>query len=454
MYDWLITIAIVLTASIAILLGWSLAHPVSLWLVIRFPLKAVSVYLTWANIAQGCGLTNKRRRLRWAVDGVPLLGSATMTLEAKRKLRRVAVDKPPRLGLVRPHRLGFKVNVHLMDGQTPDDYTARLTNLAHAWRVHSVRLATWKPGRVTLLATRTDPLTEVRVPVLSEGLLRVRVGVLETGAPWVLDFRTVPHWLNTGATQSGKSTLLNALITGLAPQEVALVGLDLKGGVELTPYESRLSALATERADCSTLLDDLIVLVKARMGLCRAHKVRNIWKLPTPPIPIVVLVDEVAELFLMAHKGEKDEIAATATALLRLAQLGRAFGIYLFVCGQRVGSDLGPGVTALRSQLSGRVCHRVNDPETANMTLGDADPAALDAARQIAANMPGTAVMVGDDGRWYRARSVYVSEEQAEAAALAHADRAPKWADLMAKTAGLTMTDAELDELASELEPA
>jgi len=115
---------------------------------------------------------------------------------------------------------------------------------------------------------------------------------------------------------------------------------------------------------------------------------------------------------------------------LRVAQLGRAFGIYLVVCGQRIGSDLGPGVTALRSQLSGRICHRVNDPEPANMTLGDMDPAALDAARGIAAETPGVAVIAGQDGSWHRARSVYVSEEEAEAAARRFAHLTPTWSVL------------------------
>ncbi|MGW3344872.1 FtsK/SpoIIIE domain-containing protein [Nonomuraea rubra] len=455
MSDWLIPLAITVASVCTVLLVWRKLHPVSLWLALGYPLKAVHVYFTWGNVAHGCTLTRKRRRWRYTLDGLPVVGHASISLSQKRKVRRVDIDKPPRLGIIRPHRLGFRVNVKLMDGQTPENYTARLSNLAHAWRVHSVRLVSWKPGRVTLLATRGDPLATVSMPVLSEGLLRVRVGLLETGAPWVLDFRTVPHWLNTGATQSGKSTLLNALITGLSAQPVALVGFDLKGGVELTSYGQRLSAIATERAECLGLLDDLICLVKTRMALCRSNKARNVWKLPEElrPMPVVVLVDEVAELFLMAHKGEKDEINATATALLRLAQLGRAFGVYLFVCGQRVGSDLGPGVTALRSQLSGRVCHRVNDPETATMTLGDTDPAALDAARQIPANMPGTAIVVGEDGRWYRARSVYVSEEVAEAAAQAHADLAPKWADLLTATDTLTVTDAELEALAREGEP-
>jgi S-DNA-T family DNA segregation ATPase FtsK/SpoIIIE len=148
-------------------------------------------------------------------------------------------------------------------------------------------------------------------------------------------------------------------------------------------------------------------------------------------MPIVVLVDEVAELFLMADKAEKDEVTKTATALLRVAQLGRAFAVYLIVCGQRIGSDLGPGVTALRSQLSGRVCHRVNDPETATMTLGDLDPAALDVARAIAAETPGVCVIAGQDGSWHRARSVPTSEDEAEQAARDFAHLTPSWESLI-----------------------
>ena len=151
----------------------------------------------------------------------------------------------------------------------------------------------------------------------------------------MIDFRIVPHWLNAGATQSGKSNLANAIIKGLAPQPVALAGFDLKGGVEFTPYAPRLSALATTRAECVALLDDLVRLLADRMRTCREHGARNIWKLAAAarPIPVVVLVDEVAELFLMADKSEKEQIAKTATALLRVAQLGRAFGVYLIVAG-------------------------------------------------------------------------------------------------------------------------
>jgi S-DNA-T family DNA segregation ATPase FtsK/SpoIIIE len=436
------TIVVALGALAASAAGgwvWRRWLPRSFWYLIEFPVKAALVYLTWSHVAYGCGLTRKRRRWRISLDAVPLAGSmsrpardAAAVVVERRRVRSVVIEKAPPLWVLWPTRLGWRVWVKLLDGQVPDDYADVAERLAHAWRVHAVRVVKSKPGRVLLLATMRDPLTVVDVAPETGELLTVRPGRLENGQPWIIDFRTVPHWLNAGATQSGKSNLANAIIKGLAPQPIALVGFDLKGGVEFTPYAPRLSALATTRAECVGLLGDLVQVVIERMALCRTHGARNIWKLSEHlrPMPVVVLVDEVAELFLMADKSEKEEVSRAATALLRVAQLGRAFGVYLIICGQRIGSDLGPGVTALRSQLSGRICHRVNDPETANMTLGDMDPAALEAARQIPAEMPGVAVIAGQDGSWHRARSVYVSEEEAEHAARRFAHLARPWAEL------------------------
>ncbi|MEV5571110.1 FtsK/SpoIIIE domain-containing protein [Spirillospora sp. NPDC052269] len=439
-----VILALVGLAAAAVAAGlwaWRKFHPVSWWYVVQFPGRAVLAYLTWHHVASGCSLTRGRRRWRLTLDALPVVGqaakSAATVVQYRRRMRRVDVEKAPRIGLLRPTRLGWRVRVRLADGQVPADYEKAAEGIAHAWRVHSVRVVDVRPGRVTLWATMRDPLTEVTVSPETGELLKVRPGKLENGDDWVMDFRTMPHHLNAGATQSGKSTLMNAMIKGLAPQRVALVGFDLKGGVELTPYAPRLSALATTRRESVVLLEDLVVELEDRMALCRAHGARNVWKLPEDlrPVPIVVLVDEVAELFLMADKSEKDEIAKTGTALLRIAQLGRAFAVYLVICGQRIGSDLGPGVTALRAQLSGRICHRVNDPETANMTLGDMDPAALDAARAIPAETPGVCIVAGSDGSWYRARSVYVSEEDAEAAAREYAHLAPTWDDLIGSSA-------------------
>jgi S-DNA-T family DNA segregation ATPase FtsK/SpoIIIE len=453
MREIIILAGVALAASAAGALAWRHYYPRSFWLVAVFPLRAARLYLTWAHVASGCGLSTTRRRWRWTLEAVPVAGPlayaarGTIMATQRRRMRRVSVEHAPRLGIPWPGALGWRVKVRLLDGQVPDDYAKACEALAHAWRVHSVRLVRSAPGRVWLAALRSDPLASVSIEPGTGELLKVTPGRVETGEPWVIDFRMVPHWLNAGATQSGKSNLANAIIKGLAPQPVALVGFDLKGGVEFTPYAPRLSALATTRAECGALLDDLTGILAGRMRLCRQHGARNIWRLPEElrPVPVVVLVDEVAELFLMASKSEKDEVARTGTALLRVAQLGRAFGVYLIICGQRIGSDLGPGVTALRSQLSGRVCHRVNDPETANMTLGDMDPAALDAARAIAAETPGVAIVAGQDGHWYRVRSVEVTEQQAEAAAWEFAHLTPPWAALTAG-APAVLDDPDADD--------
>ncbi|WP_449060822.1 FtsK/SpoIIIE domain-containing protein [Planomonospora algeriensis] len=443
----LLDVFVVLAVAVAGLWAWRRWHYRSFWLVVGYPLMAVSVRATWRKVALGCGLTKKRHR--WWFTLVPNAVASTGMVKVRRRFQRIAVDTKPWMWLPRPTRYGWQVTVHLLEGQIPEDYAQAAERLAHSWRVHAVRVSSPRPGRVVLAATMRDPLVRVdEIPPSSE-LLKVTVGRLETGKPWEIDFRTVPHWLNAGATQSGKSNLANALIVGLAPQPVALVGFDLKGGVEFTPYAPRLSALATSRTECVGLLDDLVSLMADRMGLCRQAGARNIWQLPpgVRPVPVVVLVDELAELYLMADKSEKDEIAKTSTALLRVAQLGRAFGIYLFCCGQRIGSDLGPGVTALRAQCSGRICHRVNDPETATMTLGDLDPAALVSARAIPAETPGVAIVAGQDGQWYRARSFYVSEHAAEHAARMYADLTPAWEEITSGTRGAQITEADLNEL-------
>jgi S-DNA-T family DNA segregation ATPase FtsK/SpoIIIE len=412
----LLPYAVVVLALVA---AWRLLVPVAVRAVVWFPITAALVRLGWPGVADACGLADrKRKRVRRSDLSGLLLGSdgRPYTTTEYRIL-------PPGMRRLRPTWFGWTCVLRLRPGQTPDDVFKTAERLAHSWAAHAVRVTHWGPGRVRLTVNRRDPLATIGVPSQDGELLRVRIGRLDTGRPWVIDLRIVPHWLIAGATQSGKSTLLNAVIVGLAPQPVALVGFDLKGGMEFTPYAPRMSALATTRAECVQVLRDLVSLLAARMDLCRSHGARDIWTLPDGverPVPVVVLVDEVAELFLMATRDEKAEISETATHMIRVAQLGRALGVHLVVAGQRIGSDLGPGVTALRSQLSGRVCHRVNDPETASMTLGDLDPAALDAARAIPAATPGVAVVASDSGGWHTARAGLVTTAEAEATARDH----------------------------------
>jgi S-DNA-T family DNA segregation ATPase FtsK/SpoIIIE len=91
----------------------------------------------------------------------------------------------------------------------------------------------------------------------------------------------------------------------------------------------------------------------------------------------------------------------------------------------------------------------VNDDETAKMCLGDMDPRAVAAARQISPDRPGTAVVLGADSRWHLERSVHVSEEEAEAAAEQYAHLAPSWALL---TGGPAIEVVDISELERAVE--
>jgi S-DNA-T family DNA segregation ATPase FtsK/SpoIIIE len=330
---------------------------------------------------------------------------------------------------------GFSVRLPMLLGQTVDAWRAAAPVLAAGWGAARV-VVTRAGSDVLLTVLLRDPLdSPTALPPSWVAPVTVVVGVREDGRPWTLDLRAVPHWLVVGATGSGKSNLLNALVVALAAEPVALVGLDFKGGLELAPFAPRLSALATDRRAALELLTDLVRVLAIRQRLLREAGVRSVWDLDegVRPVPVVLVVDEIAEVFLDSGSGrdEAAEIAGCSTALIRLAQLGRALGVHLVLCGQRVGSDLGKGVTALRAQLGGRVCHRVHDPDTARMCLGDIDPEAVHAAQALSPHRPGVVVLADAAAGWTLARSCHVSLNAAEHIAREHAGQAVPWVQLV-----------------------
>ncbi|TDC69557.1 FtsK/SpoIIIE domain-containing protein [Streptomyces hainanensis] len=400
-------------------------HPALYWSTVGLPLSAGRLLGSYGSVMDACGLAVPPSRLR--------------ALAVRAATRREVRPVPPRRGLLRPTSTGLRLRLRLAPGQEPADVAASAERLRHAWGVHAVHVAEIKPGTVELRLVGFDVLREVRMPrKTGGGYLRVPVALREDATAFVRDYRTVPHALTLGATLSGKSMYLRHLLSGLAAQDVALVGIDCKRGVELAPFAPRLSALATDPEKAAELLPVLVALMDERYDLIRARQgipagtpdeeiTSDIWGLPEDerPVPVVVFVDEVAELFLIATRKDEERRDEMVTHLVRLAQLGRAAGIYLEVCGQRFGAELGKGATMLRAQLTGRVCHRVNDEASAKMALGDIAPEAVAAACAIAPERPGLAVAGDTSGGWSRIRTAYLSLADAAARCAASAHLVP-----------------------------
>ena len=426
------------------------------WSVVGLPVTAGRIAHSYAKVMEACGLTVEPSLWR----------TMASTAVTRRELRPV----PPRVRAVVPTATGLRLRLRLARGQETADVVEVTERLRHAWEVHGVHVAEVRPGVVELRLTAFDVLRSVRMPkrasARAAGLLRVPVALREDGTVFVRDFRVIPHELNLGANQSGKSMLLRNLLWGLAPQPVALVGIDCKWGVELAPFAPRLSALAIDPQEASELLPILIAmmedryeLIRERQGIARSTPdeeiTSDIWGLPEEirPVPVVLLVDEIAEVFLTSSAKDDKRRDQMVTDLIRLAQLGRAAGMYMEIAGQRFGSDLGKGATALRAQLTGRVCHRVNDEASAKMALADVAGAAVYAATQIAPERPGTAVVGDTSGHWSRVRTPARSLEEVAAVCRAHAYMTPDLPELVRFRPAPAMVPAPADAPPSLLKP-
>jgi S-DNA-T family DNA segregation ATPase FtsK/SpoIIIE len=423
-------IACAIVAGLALVLRWR--RPAWFWLSLGLPLAAARVLIHYGSVMEACGLTVPPSRMRLA------LARATRTA--------VPSSRVPRILRLRPTRTGLVLRIKMRPGQDAFDFIASSDRLRHSFKMQGVTGREVKAGVVELRMTGYDVLKRVQMPAKTQtDTLRIPVALREDGAVHYRDYREVPHSLNIGATQSGKSVYQRRLVAELASQPVALAGIDCKNGVELAPLARRFSALACNPDDALGLLEALIDRMEAIYETIRheqrissdvpdAEITADIWGLPEDlrPTPIVLLVDEVAELALFATKQEEKRRDAIVTALVRLAQLGRAAGIYVEICGQRFGSDLGNGITLLRSQLTGRVSHRVNDEASARMVFGDVAPDAMASTVQIPTSRPGTAVAAEASGGWTLIRTPHTTLRQAVNTCNRHADLTPDIPELAA----------------------
>ncbi len=205
---------------------------------------------------------------------------------------------------------------------------------------------------------------------IKKGLL-VTLGKDITGKTINADLTTMPHLLVAGSTGSGKSVCINSMIISLLmhyrPDEVKLVLVDPKQ-VELSNYNGiphLLAPVVTDPKRASLVLQKVVAEMDKRYKILAEKGVKNIADYnkkiesenkshPNNPQAkmnyLVVIVDEMADLMIVARKEVEDSI-------MRITQLARAAGIHLIVATQRPSTDIITGV--IKTNIPSRIAFSV-----------------------------------------------------------------------------------------------
>lgn len=182
----------------------------------------------------------------------------------------------------------------------------------------------------------------------ADGPLNFVIGKDIAGAPVVGDLAKMPHLLVAGQTGSGKSVMINTILTSLlyrnSPADLKLILVDPKQ-VELKPYDDiphLLAPVITEPEKCISALKWTVAEMERRYKALSEVRRRNIVEYNAlkkeEGMPyIVVVIDELADLMMMAARDVE-------ALIVRIAQKARAVGIHLILATQRPSVDVITGL--------------------------------------------------------------------------------------------------------------
>ncbi|MDQ0253653.1 S-DNA-T family DNA segregation ATPase FtsK/SpoIIIE [Evansella vedderi] len=242
------------------------------------------------------------------------------------------------------------------------------------------------PNQEVALVTLREVL-ESQTMKEKDNKLAIGLGRDISGDAVIAELNKMPHLLVAGATGSGKSVCINGIIVSILmrskPHEVKLMMIDPKM-VELNVYNGvphLLSPVVTDPKKASQALKKVVNEMERRYELFAYSGTRNIEgynayikreneKLPEEdehqPLPyIVVIVDELADLMMVASSDVEDSIT-------RLAQMARAAGIHLIIATQRPSVDVITGV--IKANIPSRIAFGVSS-STDSRTILDGNGA-------------------------------------------------------------------------------
>ena len=269
--------------------------------------------------------------------------------------------------------------------------TSLSDDIAMNLAAESIRIEAPIPGKNTIGIETPNKIKEpvhfsniIQNKELEKGELNVILGKDIVGRDKIIDITKMPHLLIAGQTGSGKSVAVNTLIATLiskkSEKEVKFIMVDPKM-VELMPYNDiphLLVPVIIDPQQAAIALKWAVNEMENRYKQLMENGVRNIKsynslkyveKMPY----IVIIIDELADLMMVASGSVEESIA-------RIAQKARAVGIHLVVATQRPSTDVITGMIkanlpsrisfALRSQIDSRT---ILDSAGAEKLLGQGD---------------------------------------------------------------------------------
>ncbi len=316
-------------------------------------------------------------------------------------------------------------------------------NIALGMRAQSVRILAPIPGKAAVgvevpnLHPTPVGLREILESEEWAGAradLPIALGKDVSGKPLVSDLAKMPHLLIAGATGSGKSVCINAIIASLlyskSPKDVRLIMVDPKV-VELkifNPLPHMLIPVVTEPKKVPAALKWLLNEMEQRYQMFARENVRNITgfntrkktaeaaapdpqaaftdvdplegvELPARLPYIVAIIDELADLMMVAP-------AEIETSIARLAQLARAAGIHLIIATQRPSVNVITGV--IKANLPSRIAFQVASQVDSRTILDGKGADTLIGRGDMLFSPPGSSRLV-------RAQGAYVGDDEVQA---------------------------------------
>lgn len=210
----------------------------------------------------------------------------------------------------------------------------------------------------------------------SKSPLTVALGKDSAGRPYMSDVCKMPHLLVAGTTGSGKSVGINTMICSIlykaSPDEVKFIMIDPKM-VELSVYDNiphLLAPVVTDTRLASSVLKNVVAEMTRRYEILKENKARNIdgfnkimiekgredEKMPY----LVVIVDEFADLMMVAGKDVETSIA-------RIAQMARAVGIHLIIATQRPTTNVITGL--IKANMPARLAFKVSQKNDSRVII-------------------------------------------------------------------------------------